>query len=127
MPKFRFKTVLPMLALLAFVLLPDLAFAQTAAAGDAGQAADNLSRQFNSFGHLALVACFCAGIGVAGAAAFKFKAHSENAQQVPIKVPIFYAIVAAILIAIPTFMAIGRNSIFGTSQGSPQIETIGNF
>ena len=86
-----------------------------------GDVADRVSGQLGSFGRLALGAMFLAGIGVAAGAAFKFKAHSENAQQVPLKVPLFWTIVAAILIAIPTFLAVGQSSLFGDANGA-QVE-----
>ena len=86
-----------------------------------GDVADRVSGQLGSFSRLALGAMFLAGIGVAAGAAFKFKAHSENAQQVPLKVPLFWTIVAAILIAIPTFLAVGQSSLFGDANGA-QVE-----
>jgi len=86
-----------------------------------GDVADRVSGQLGSFGRLALGAMFLAGIGVAAGAAFKFKAHSENAQQVSLKVPLFWTIVAAILIAIPTFLAVGQSSLFGDANGA-QVE-----
>lgn len=83
-----------------------------------GGVADRVSGQLGAFGKLAMGALFLAGIGVAAGAAFKFKAHSENAQQTPLKIPLFWTIVAAILIAIPTFLSVGKTSLFGDNTGN---------
>lgn len=120
MPRSKFK--LTSLLLLAFMLamVASPAFAQQGGQ-NFGDVADNLSGQLGAFGKLALGAMFLAGIGVAAGAAFKFKAHSENAQQVPLKVPLFWTIVAAILIAIPTFLAVGQNTLFGDNAPGAQV------
>jgi hypothetical protein len=109
------------IVMLLFVLCM-VAFPAAAQDQNFGAVAENVSGQLGAFGKLALGAMFLAGIGVAAGAAFKFKAHSENAQQVPIKVPLFWTLVAAILIAIPTFLSVGKTSLFGTDAGGAQVE-----
>ena len=116
MPRIKFN--LPSLVMLAFVLSM---FAFPAFAQNAGDAAEHVTTQIGAMGKLALAAMFLAGMGVAAGAAFKFKAHSENAQQVPLKIPLFWAIVAAILIAIPTFLAVGQASLFGDNAASAEV------
>lgn len=125
MPRSKFK--LTSLLLLAFMLamVASPAFAQQGGQ-DFGDVANNLSGQLGAFGKLALGAMFLAGIGVAAGAAFKFKAHSENAQQVPLKVPLFWTIVAAILIAIPTFLAVGQNTLFGDNAQGAKLDDSDN-
>lgn len=117
MPRIKFN--LPSLVILAFVLSM---FAFPAFAQNAGDAAEHVTTQIGAMGKLALAAMFLAGIGVAAGSAFKFKAHSENASQVPLKVPLFWAIVAAILIAIPTFLAMGTSTIFGEGAATADVD-----
>ena len=111
-----------MFALLALVMLTLTTF-PVLAQEDFGAVADRVSGQLGAFGKLALGAMFLAGMGVAAGAAFKFKAHSENAQQTPLKIPLFWAVVAAILIAIPTFLSVGQTSLFGTENNNVSIGT----
>lgn len=88
-------------------------FAAPAFAQDMGAAATNVFGQLTSVADVVTAVIFLAGLGVGAAAAFKFKAHSDNAQQVPLKVPMFYAIVAALLIGLPAFLSMGKSTIFG--------------
>lgn len=110
------KTLILSLVVMALVFAAMPAFAQE----NFGTVATRVSSQLGAFGKLALGAMFLAGMGVAAGAAFKFKAHSENAQQTPLKVPLFWSIVAAILIAIPTFLAVGKSSLFGNANNTPR-------
>lgn len=98
-------------AMLSLVALP-------AAATDAGAVATRVFDQFSAFGNVIMGAIFLAGLAIAGAAAFKFKEHSQNAQQVPLKIPMMYAIVAAICIGLPAFLVMGRSSLFGDAEGN---------
>jgi len=116
--KFNTTSLLLMALLLSMFAFPAMA------QDDFGAVADNVYGQLSSFSKLALGAMFLAGIGVAAGAAFKFKAHSENASQVPLKVPLFWMIVAIILIAIPTFLSVGRATLFQSTSGSPDIEEV---
>ena len=118
--KLKFNKTTFLLALTVVALMTS----QAAFAQDFGDVADNVSSQLGNFGKLALGAMFVAGLGVAGGAAFKFKAHSENAGQVPLKIPLFWALVAAILIAIPTFLATGKRSLFGDNSDSISVQDV---
>jgi len=90
-----------------------LAASPAFAAVDAGDAAANLFKQFKDFGNVITAGIFLIGLAIGGAAALKFKAHSVNEQQVPLKVPLIYALVAAICIGFVAFLQIGKNTIFG--------------
>ena len=98
-------------AMLSLVALP-------ASADNAGEVATRVFEQFSAFANVIMGAIFLAGLAIAGAAAFKFKEHSQNAQQVPLKIPMFYAIVAAICIGLPAFLIMGRTSLFGDADGN---------
>jgi intracellular multiplication protein IcmD len=62
------------------------------------------------------VLCSLVGIGIAGLSALKFKAHSENPQQNKITVPIVLAMVAALLIALPTYINTSTNTLFDDTE-----------
>ena len=112
------KTVV-MAAALALFAAASPAFA-TSTAGDV---AVNLLDQFSAFADLIIGGVFLAGLGVGAAAALKFKAHSENAQQVPLKVPMMYALVAALLIGFPAYLQISRSTVLGEDAEGSTIET----
>lgn len=96
----------------ALLLLASPAFAVSV-----GDAASNLTGQVTNVATLIKAGVFMAGLGVAGAAAMKFKAHSENAQQVPLKIPLIYSAVAALMIGLPAFAQMGQTTIFGDTSG----------
>lgn len=100
--------------LMAIVLLT---FASPAFA-NAGQVARTVFGQMTAFADVITAGVFLAGLGVGAAAALKFKAHSENAQQVPLKVPMVYAIVAALLIGFPAYLKMSKTSLFGAGPSN---------
>ena len=110
------KTNLMLLAV-SLSMLAAPAFAATA-----GDMAEGVFQQLSSFADLFMGAIFLAGLGIGGAAAFKFKAHSENAQQVPLKVPLTYAAVAAICIGLPAFLMMGTSTLFGEDGARGSME-----
>lgn len=93
-----------------------------AQATDAGGVAQNFFRQFKDFANAITGAIFIAGLGIGGAAIFKFKAHSDNAQQVPLRIPMMYAIAAAICIGFVAFMNIGKNTMFGAGAEANKVD-----
>lgn len=103
------KISVPLAAVLFLVASP--AFAVTV-----GDAAGNMTGQVTNIATLAKAGIFMAGLFVAGAAAMKFKAHSENAQQVPLKIPLIYSAVAALMIGLPAFVKMGVATIFGDAS-----------
>ena len=90
------------------------AFAQQ----DIGGAADNVFTQLTSVADVITAGVFLAGLGIAAASAFKFKAHSENPQQVTLKVPLMYAFVAALCIGLPAYLNLSRSTIFEGEAGN---------
>ena len=102
----------------AFIAMVLMMVASPAFAQNAGDVADNLFGQFENFADVITGAIFLAGLGIGGAAALKFKAHSENPGQVSLKIPMIYAIVAAICIGFVAFLQVGRNTIFGDGDGN---------
>lgn len=107
------STLIAVGATLACVAVP--AFAQGQNIGDS---ANNLFNQFSGIANVLTGGSFLAGIGLGGAAALKFKAHSENPQQVPLKHPLGYAAAASLCIGLPAFLNMGAGTFFGGSQNN---------
>lgn len=59
---------------------------------------------------------YLAGIGFGIKAALKLKEHNESKGQVPISAPITMAIVAGLLIALPSLLSMSSEAIFGTGN-----------
>jgi hypothetical protein len=59
---------------------------------------------------------YLAGIGFGIKAAMKLKEHNESKGQVSISAPITMAVVAALLIALPSLLSISAEAIFGTGS-----------
>lgn len=103
----KLSTTNLMLLAMVLAMFTAPAFAQTF-----GESAKGVFRQFKDFADVITAGVFLAGLAIGAAAAFKFKAHSENAQQVPLKIPLIYSLVAAICIGLPAFLNMGRNTLF---------------
>lgn len=59
---------------------------------------------------------YLAGIGFGIKAALKLKEHNESKGQVAISAPITMAIVAGLLIALPSLLSMSSEAIFGTGN-----------
>ncbi|MFZ6776784.1 hypothetical protein ACO0LD_08110 [Undibacterium sp. Ji83W] len=109
---------------LAVLLVPELAFAQTAPAGDAksiGDVAMNASKSINGVQVMIQGACYMAGVALAGGSMFKFKAHKDNPQQTPLSTPIVMLAVAAGLLYLPSLMTTAGQSLWGGTQNSTRV------
>lgn len=58
-------------------------------------------------------AAYVGGVGFGIKAALKLKENNESKGQVPLSQPITMAIVAALMLALPTFLATGKEAVFG--------------
>lgn len=105
--------------LAACLFIADPAFAQSKSAGDVAQ---NVQGQFKAFASVITGGVFLAGLGVAAAAAFKFKAHAENPQQTQLRIPLIYAAVAAICIGFASFVMMSGSTLFGNSMETNSTE-----
>lgn len=90
-----------------------------ASATTLGDIADSFHSQLGSFADVVTGVLFLAGIVIGGLAAFKFKAHSDNPQQNKITTPLMYAVVAALLIGLPAFLNMAKDTTLGDgAQGN---------
>lgn len=93
-----------------------LFYVATTAAAEAtvGEIATTITQSFAGLSKLITAGSFLAGIGFAMASILKFKAHRDNAQQVPIGAPIALLFVAAALMFLPTVYGSIGQTVFGT-------------
>jgi intracellular multiplication protein IcmD len=109
-----FLTTLAILA--SYILFGSNAFAQTT---DLLGTTDQVRNQLPGVADLISAASYLIGIGFGLKAALKLKEHNESKGQIPLSQPVTLAVVAALLLALPTLLSVSRNSVFGTgSQGS---------
>jgi hypothetical protein len=102
-----------MLTLITVALLfgfADLAVAQTA---DLKGVTDRLTKQLPGVADILSIVAYLGGIGFGIKAALKLKEHNESKGQVPISQPITMAIVAALLLALPTLLTTTKSTLFG--------------
>jgi len=59
---------------------------------------------------------YVSGIGFGIKAVLKIKEHNESKGQVPLSQPITLAIVAGLLLALPTFLQTAKSGIFGSGS-----------
>ena len=59
---------------------------------------------------------YIGGVGFGIKAALKLKEHNESKGQTPLSQPITMGIVAALLIALPTFLKTATDTLFGGSS-----------
>ena len=102
----------------AFWSLPFLVFniapAFAANAPTLGAIATTVVTSFEGLAKLITAGAFLAGVGFAMASIFKFKAHKDNPQQIPIGTPIALLFVAGALMFLPTVYGSIGTTVFGT-------------
>jgi intracellular multiplication protein IcmD len=108
--KTSIKHALQLLAAAGVCLLPTLASAMTL-----GQVAINIFGNFGALADLVSGGSYLAGAGLGFQAAMKFKAHNDNPQQTKLSQPIVYALVAASLLSLPSFIGTFGESAYGDS------------
>lgn len=64
---------------------------------------------------------YIAGVGFGIKAALKLKEHNESKGQVPLSQPITLGIVAALLLALPTFLSVAKEGVFGAGSTGTSI------
>jgi hypothetical protein len=84
---------------------------------DAAAISDNVRGNFGAVADLLGGGAYLAGAGFGIQSALKFKAHNENPQQVKLSQPLTYGVVAGALLALPTFLDTGADTLFTTGGG----------
>jgi intracellular multiplication protein IcmD len=85
---------------------------------DAQTMATTVRGNFGSIADLLGGGAYLAGAAFGIQAALKFKAHNENPQQVKLSQPLTYAVVAGALLALPTWLTTGSDTMFGVGGGT---------
>lgn len=111
----RCKSGVAALVTVGFIIFANEA---SAAIGTIGTMATQITSSFASLTKLITAMSYLAGLGFAVGAIIKFKAHKDNAAQVPIGQPIGLLMVAAALLFLPSILSITGNTLFGTGTGT---------
>lgn len=122
------KTFTRAKAALATAFLTLVVSGQALAQQKAGDAADGVFDQLDSFANLATAGAFLVGIFMGILALLKFKAYNENPQQTKISTPIILMLVAAGLIGLPAFLNMSKDTVLegeGNRLDAPVYDQIG--
>jgi|GEM_PF-809663 len=95
-----------------------------------GTLADNLDSTFGSLAQLLTAASYILGFGFTLASIFKFKAHKDSPQQIPIGAPIALLFIGIAMVFLPSVLTTTGTTLFGTSGqtgGISGVCTFGNF
>lgn len=103
-------------ALLALFLVSNVVLA--GGGQSLGSVADNVTGTMGSVAKLITAASYVAGVAFALMGMLKFKAHKDNATQVPLSQPIVLLAIAAGLIFLPSLISTGGETVWGGSQQS---------
>ena len=81
-----------------------------------------LKGQLPGIADILSIVAYLGGIGFGIKAALKLKEHNESKGQVPISQPITMAVVAALLLALPTLLTNSKATIFGAGGSSATLD-----
>ena len=81
----------------------------------------NVRGQFGGIVDVLSGLAYIGGIGFGIKSAMKLKEYNESQGKVPLSTPIMLALVAAILIALPSFLTTGQESVFGAGAQNTSI------
>lgn len=92
-------------------------FATTASAQvGLNKVTSNLSSQMGGVVNVISGISYIIGIALGVKSALKFKEFNESKGQVQLSTPIILAVVAAILLTLPTFLKTSKEGVFGTGS-----------
>lgn len=83
---------------------------------DLGTVAGNITTSMQSLAKLISAMSYVLGMGFAVGAVFKFKAHKDNPQQIPVGTPIALIFIAAVLIFLPSIFDVAGYTLFGDAK-----------
>lgn len=82
----------------------------------------NLKDQLPGVADVLSAVAYIGGIGFGIKAALKLKEHNESKGQIPLSQPITMAVVAALLLALPTLLSNAKGTVFGTGSTSTTLD-----
>lgn len=89
--------------------------AMAAVTGGLNTLSGNVTGQMPAVASLLSSIAYIAGIGFGIKAILKFKEHNESKGQVPLSQPIVMAVVAGLLLALPSFLTVAKEAAGGSS------------
>lgn len=95
-----------------------LAFPELAAAAELKDSMSRLSSQTQSVADVLSGFSYLAGTGVGVRSALLFKDHNENPANTKLSKPLTHALVAGMLLALPSFLTVGADSTGLTQKNS---------
>ncbi len=114
MSKSRTQTLWGLLAIITYFLVMQIAFGEEDK-GVAGMA-NSVTGSFTALGKLMIAAAYIGGFALTIASIFKFKAHKDNPQQVPMGLPIALLAIGIVLVFLPTLFGAAGETAFGGGQ-----------
>lgn len=93
---------------------------ESAMAVSVSQMFDNLNSNAGSVADGISIASYLVGAGSVFQSFMKFKEHQENPQQVKLKTPLTYLVVGGGLLALPTSMTLGTDTMYGPGGAQNQ-------
>jgi hypothetical protein len=81
-----------------------------------------LISQFPGVAKVISGASYIMGVGLGVKAALKFKEHHDSQGQVKLGLPITYAVVAAILLSLPSYLSTSKQTVFGSGAKGTTID-----
>lgn len=119
--RYWYIKVLTLLGLSALMFYTGHAFA---AGSDDGLAkmAQSMQDSFESIAKLITAGAYIAGLGFAGGAIFKFKAHRDNPTQIPVGTPLAMMFIAAALLFMPALFNAAGKTVFGSDVKSDNVK-----
>lgn len=116
----KFKNKITATALLAMVMLtPALAFAQD---NNIAGVAERIQNQLGAIANLVTGVMFLVGIAFGAMAAMKLKAHNEDPRSTKITTPIILGAVSALLLALPAYLTLMKNSVVGDGASGGSLD-----
>ncbi len=92
-----------------------------------GDVADNITGSMQNLAKLIMAMSYVMGMGFAVGAAFKFKAHKDNPQQIPVGTPIALFFIAAALIFLPSVFDMAGYTLFKENKQEAGVEGINPY
>ena len=107
------KKILPVLGY-ATASIALFTFSDIATAKALTEVASGAGDQFQAGAELLTTGSYLMGAGMGVKAALTFRDHTENPQQVKLSKPLMYAMVAGLLLGLPTWLTVGRDTALGS-------------
>jgi hypothetical protein len=112
------NNTLKVMAVLGLAMFAGGAFAQTGL----NVVTTTMSNQMAGIVNVISAIAYIVGIALGIKAALKMKEHNETKGQVPLSTPIVLAVVAAVLLALPTFLKTGKEGVFGAGSTGTDLQ-----